>query len=1112
MPAERSLASRRTLELFPMSRAIRASHIVRLSLALLTATALIASNKANAQSSKILTGRLTSLIVDPMDENEPSVTAHFLVQDDGSSVRVDLSALSASAFDDERRYQGRRLRLQGIDTRLAAAAGPGVEPALRVSRLELLDGPTASLSSIAVEVTQNVAVILCRFSDRSTVPGSVADVERSVGAVFPGAEAYWNEVSNGAIRMAGTRVFGWYTLARSFDFYYGADWATRFSTEFARDLALRDECTAVADADVFFPGFAGIAMHFNRGINSSYAYLRPINMTRDGTTRGYRMSYMMDWSTRRAGTWAHEFGHTFGLRHSGANGLAYVSPYDVMSKSRTRDLADGWSHGTHTNAYHKDDLGFVPLSRKWVPGSPSGTTFTLERSALPSSSAFLMAQIPSARPGIFYVLEARRRAGFFEDAIPREGVVIHQVNPTVAAGGTAPGPAQLQFPAGTTDPALAAFAPGTTFRPAGESFTVTINAATATGYQVTFNGPGTVTTSSVSVSIANTTTPGATGQGTVTALGTNLNCTVTDGAPSGTCAATLPSSNPLTVVATPAPGSTFVQWTGACSGRSSSCALNMQQSRSVGAIFARLVPSGTSISGQGTTGSRFVLAVQVPTGATRLDVSISGGTGDPDFLLVREQMPVESLIGAPGTCVSANFGTTESCSIQNPASGTWFIGILGTAAYSGVTLRTTVIGGSSVFVQPLAIEGWADGPSNVGGTVTANTGSINCAVQNLVGTGACSALVTANSTVSLTATANVSSVFGGWLNDSCAGTGACTVTVREPTTVLPIFSRSVSIAAPLTALSGGEDTYAYYAFTVPAGLSRLVVRSSGGSGDADLFIGRGTAPRVWGDTASLCMSIGDTNEESCIIDSPIPATYHLLVAGYSNYAGMTIAFLSESATPGGAPTASFSPDSLSLLAGGRGSLDLRVDLTALGNSVRLGAYAATIQFDPAILAVDSVRAVPAGFNTPVISTPQAGQIRIAAVNVTGAAGVVPLARFFVRSVGATPQRASLFPTFTELVSTTLADLTPALVTRPGGIVPGTPPILRGDVNEDGRVSALDAQAVLANLVGLPIPSAFKPLPNGDANCNGTLQALDAQLILSFAVGLPTAPACVGTRQ
>jgi M6 family metalloprotease-like protein len=1111
MIADRGLASRRTLELFPMPRVTRASHIVRLSLALLTASALIAPNEANAQSSKTLTGRLVSLVTDPRDEREPSVTAHFLVQDDGSSVRVDLSTLASSVFSDERRYQGRRLRLQGVDTRLAAAAGAGLEPALRVSQLELLDGAAASLASIAVPVTQNVAVILCRFSDRSTVPGSVADVERSVGAVFPGAEAYWNEVSNGTIRLAGTRVFGWYTMARSFDHYYGTDWSTRFSNEFARNMALRDECTAAADADVFFPGFAGIAMHFNRGIGSSYAYLAPINMTRDGVTRGYRTSYMMDWSTREAGTWAHEFGHTFGLRHSGANGLAYVSPYDVMSNSRPRTLADGWRHGTHTNAYHKDDLGFVPLSRKWVPGSPSGATFTLERSALPSSSGFLMAQIPSARPGIFYVLEARRRAGFFEDAIPREGVVIHQVNPTVSAGGTAPGPAQLQFPAGTTDPQLAAFAPGTTFQPAGESFTVTINAATATGYQVTFNGPGTVTTSSVSVSIANTTTPGATGQGTVTALGTNLNCTVTDGAPGGTCAATLPTTNFLTVVATPAPGSTFVQWTGACSGRSSSCSLNMQQSRSVGAIFARLVPA-EGISGFGTTGSRYVLAVQVPAGATRLDVSLSGGTGDPDLQVVREQMPSEALIGAPGTCVSAGPSTTELCSIQNPASGTWFIGILGAASYSGVTLRATVIGGTGTFVQPLTIEGWADGPSNVGGTVTANTGNINCAVQLLVGTGACSALVTANATVSLTATANASSVFGGWLNDGCPGTGACTVTVREPTFVAPIFSRSVSIAAPLTALTGGGNTYAYYAFTVPAGLSRLVVRSSGGTGDADLFVGRGTAPRFWGDTASVCISIGDTNDESCIIDNPIPATYHLLVVGYSTYAGMNIAVLSESATPGGAPTASFSPDSLPLLAGGRGSLDLRVDLSPIGSSVRLGAYAATIQFDPAILAVDSVRAVPAGFTTPFVSTPQAGQIRLVAVNVTGAAGVVPLARFFVRSVGATPQRASLFPTFTELVSTTLADLTPALITRPGGIVPGTLPILRGDVNEDGRVSALDAQAVLANLVGLSIPSAFKPLPNGDANCNGTLQALDAQLILSFAVGLPTAPACVGTRQ
>ena len=70
--------------------------------------------------------------------------------------------------------------------------------------------------------------------------------------------------------------------------------------------------------------------------------------------------------------------------------------------------------------------------------------------------------------------------------------------------------------------------------------------------------------------------------------------------------------------------------------------------------------------------------------------------------------------------------------------------------------------------------------------------------------------------------------------------------------------------------------------------------------------------------------------------------------------------------------------------------------------------------------------------------------------------------------------------------------------------------LRGDVNLDDIVGALDAQAVLSHVVGLPLPTGWQAVPNGDANCDGQVTALDAQVILASVVGLPLpAEACVG---
>jgi hypothetical protein len=70
--------------------------------------------------------------------------------------------------------------------------------------------------------------------------------------------------------------------------------------------------------------------------------------------------------------------------------------------------------------------------------------------------------------------------------------------------------------------------------------------------------------------------------------------------------------------------------------------------------------------------------------------------------------------------------------------------------------------------------------------------------------------------------------------------------------------------------------------------------------------------------------------------------------------------------------------------------------------------------------------------------------------------------------------------------------------------------LRGNITNSGTLSVLDAQAILAAIVGLPLPAGAVRYPNGDANCDGDVTAVDALLVLSKLVGLNTAATCVGT--
>lgn len=60
--------------------------------------------------------------------------------------------------------------------------------------------------------------------------------------------------------------------------------------------------------------------------------------------------------------------------------------------------------------------------------------------------------------------------------------------------------------------------------------------------------------------------------------------------------------------------------------------------------------------------------------------------------------------------------------------------------------------------------------------------------------------------------------------------------------------------------------------------------------------------------------------------------------------------------------------------------------------------------------------------------------------------------------------------------------------------------MRGDVNGDGQMDAVDALAVLAHVVGRTLPATFAVQPQGDVSRDGAVTAADALLILEYRVG------------
>jgi hypothetical protein len=104
--------------------------------------------------------------------------------------------------------------------------------------------------------------------------------------------------------------------------------------------------------------------------------------------------------------------------------------------------------------------------------------------------------------------------------------------------------------------------------------------------------------------------------------------------------------------------------------------------------------SGVVYSGlSAATGADLIFLIRVPTGSTKLSVTLSGGTGDADLYLGFNAIPPLSTAAA---CNSWNDGNEEACEIpfgtRTPtlSAGLWYIRVNAWSAFTGLTLQATV--------------------------------------------------------------------------------------------------------------------------------------------------------------------------------------------------------------------------------------------------------------------------------------------------------------------------------------------------------------------------------------------------------------------------------------
>ena len=91
-----------------------------------------------------------------------------------------------------------------------------------------------------------------------------------------------------------------------------------------------------------------------------------------------------------------------------------------------------------------------------------------------------------------------------------------------------------------------------------------------------------------------------------------------------------------------------------------------------------------------------------------------------------------------------------------------------------------------------------------------------------------------------------------------------------------------------------------YTLVVPAGATNLTFTSSGGTGDADMYVKFGSAPT---DTVYDCRPYKSGNAESCTFATPQAGTYHVRLKAYSSFSGVSLVGSYSTGGGGGGGTA-----------------------------------------------------------------------------------------------------------------------------------------------------------------------------------------------------------------
>jgi hypothetical protein len=275
------------------------------------------------------------------------------------------------------------------------------------------------------------AVVLCKFSDSPTPPHDVSYYEQMIlQSGTKGLADYIDSVSYGAANLEGSSVHGWFTEPYTLAYEQNLSAATNPNHKTGRRQRLND-CLAAAAADPDHP------------FTVPTGYRAYVITSPKVDQVGFEDCCSLVPDDVKLPELAHEFGHGINLQHSFSNDPdyhnacwsqtgEYDNQWDLMSAANVFvDPTHDWGGGPpFPNAYHLDEMGWLPQSRVFTLGLNGILSGTVTLAALthPSASGNLLVRIPfdSNDPFHYYTIEYRT-VDSWDSGIPANTILINEV-------------------------------------------------------------------------------------------------------------------------------------------------------------------------------------------------------------------------------------------------------------------------------------------------------------------------------------------------------------------------------------------------------------------------------------------------------------------------------------------------------------------------------------------------------------------------------------------------------------------------------------------------------------------------------------------------------------